>query len=553
MTELSPATGLLVALLGAALVLLPTLGFGFGYDQGLLHYIASTTLQGRWPYVESWDMQAPGFLLVHVPALLLGSGPLALRLVDGVVQLAAAGLLYTAARRVAGPTAGLIAALLYAVAYVSAGYYHTAQRDGFAVPLLLGAVLALAGRGAPPTRRALAAAGIALGVACLLRPSFAVLVAAAMGALLWQGWRGRTTGDGLRAALLLGVVSALPTLLFLAVFTAAGFGAILRDTFLYIVTVYAQIDRKPPGAVLLKLLLDTPQVLWVGLLLALAGWQVALSDRDRRTAAGAPMLRAWLLGALLACIAVRLLEAKSYRYQYWPVLACAAALAGIGWSRVLAPLAQWSGAGGRIAALAVIAVLTVGIPVLTMRPIVDAARSLPANLRIALQEQPPYALLVADSDEQAAVARYLRTHTPDGAPVLLWGPVAAVHYAAGRPAPSRFLQSTAVWCVEPDDPHDYRLVGACSRPPTALQRRHLAELIADIAAVRPPVIVTATGDSLQVWDGPAFAPDFPWLRDLLAREYVIETVIGRWAVHRRRAAPPGLQLHAPADRPRLTG
>src|SRR5215469_8764194 len=113
------------ALVAAVVLLAPTLGYGLGYDQGMLFYAARIITRGRWLYVDSFDTALPGGpLLQAISVAIAGNSVLAFRIEDLLIQIASAVLLYCAGRRLAGPLAGLYAACAYAALYMTAGFYH---------------------------------------------------------------------------------------------------------------------------------------------------------------------------------------------------------------------------------------------------------------------------------------------------------------------------------------------------------------------------------------------------------------------------------------------
>jgi hypothetical protein len=314
---------------------------------------------------------------------------------------------------------------------------------------------------------------------------------------------------------------------FIAVFAAAGRFAALRDTVVYLATVYADVDRKTPVHVLVKMFLDTPQVIWVGALFSI----LILTN------AGTRLRLSWVVGLFALCVLIRLVESKTYRYQFWPAIACAALLAGAGWSMILAEVTRRMPRAGRRTEIGLAVAIAVGIPLLTTRPILAAYRDLIPQLRTEWASSPSYESLNAGSHEQAMLSRYLHQHSGPEDRLLLWGPGAMVYYAAQRFAASRFFVSTAFLCVDEDgDPTNLKMALRCQRSqPDSLQRRFVDEFFSDIERHRPLYIVAADApNSLEVWEGECFAPDLPELRSVLRRDYRVETTIGRWAVHRRR-------------------
>jgi dolichyl-phosphate-mannose-protein mannosyltransferase len=519
---LSERMALALTLAIGAFVLLPTFGYGLGFDHGVLHYVAWGALRGRWPYGDLWDTSFPGVLPIHMAAVALGGqSALSLRVLDFGFQLATAGLLYAVGRRLHSPAAGLAAAPLYLIAYVSGGYMNTAQRDGFMVPLLL-FVLLMLWDDVYARRGRLAGAGFLLGFVCLIRPTYALIAVAAGIAILLRE-RDAWTKRLVRVGCWFAVPGLLPTVFFIGAYAAAGRLDAVRDTLVYLGGVYRDLDRKSLGHVVLKLFMDSPQTLWAGMALC-------------PLALGAPRARrglAWMGGLFALMLVVRFIEAKTYRYQFWPPLACAASMAGVGWAAALDRLSEVDGRIRRIALPILLSVAFV-IPLVTTRPVVAAFDDLGPSLRSTTAESPAFESLVAATPEQAALARYLREHTAPDDLLLLWGPGAGVYYAAERFPASRFFVSTAFLCVDDGgDPTRLRIMTKCNHAPPPVQSRFHDEFLRDVR--RAAFIVTiASDESFDVWDGEFLAPDFPELRAIVTRDYEVETVIGRWAVRKRK-------------------
>ncbi len=485
--------------------------------------------RGLWPYADVFDTAFPGIFLLHAPTLLWGGSPFALRIIDLVIQLGAVLLIFETSRRVAGPAAGAMGGLIYAAAYSSAGYYYTAQRDGFAVPLLLGLLLTIAS--ASPgalSKRRLAFAGALLGAACLIRPTYLVFgLAVGVAHLRGVGSRARA-GDAVLRLLCFGIPAVAPLALFLAVYAAAGRLDALRDMLLFASTVYPELDRANPVTVVHSLFYNAPQMLWLG---------AALSLWPRFRPAFRPMgIWAWTWIFLLITLVIRIIESKHYVYQWWPSWALAAVLAGIGFGSLIDQARASGTRSGQRTTVAIVLLLGLVFQLATNKPLGVAFRDLPAGLEASLRSPADEALL-ADVPGQVAVARYLRDRIPPGHPIQLWGMYPMVYFIADRPPASRFIVPVVFLCVE-WKARRYALANACETDrSTALQERFLREYLQDIERKHPYIVARHSGASLQVIEGWTGAPDFPELRALLEREYRVETRINDWTVFRWRGEP----------------
>lgn len=199
------ATGLFVLVLAVSLS--RSLFDPFSQDHGVYQYITERVMAGERMYVDVWDQNAPGIILIHwLATLLTGGTPLGLRLFDAGWQcLTLAALVLLGARDGGRWQTGWLAAALYVLAYYSAGYVHTAQREGFVVLPLMIAVHALlpphARTRERPIRPALAASSLA-GAMCLfvfaVKPPLGMCFGVLWLYALSEGWRSRHL-DGWRS------------------------------------------------------------------------------------------------------------------------------------------------------------------------------------------------------------------------------------------------------------------------------------------------------------------------------------------------------------------
>jgi hypothetical protein len=512
-----------VVAIGSLALLSQTLVFGFGYDHGILQYTAWASLKGLWPYTDTWETAFPGGILLHTLILWMGgTSALSFRVFDLLVQAAASMLLFVSASRIAGPRAGAIAAFLYLSAYITGGYYQTAQRDGFIVPLLLLTLWSLDNYSKSPRIRWTLVSGCGLGLTCFIRPTYALLAALVAAYVLFT-----PTKDHLKFiqriyhVVLLGFLCALPMMLFIGMYIYRGALPELMHILSFLTVVYPSIERISTFRVLLSIVKYASKFMWVGVGL----WAVSIVAR--RQLQQYTLLMIFLAG----CVAIRIFEAKEYIYQYWPVLMCLAILAGVGWEVGATWLVQRlklaPSLRGRIIGLAVGAIVL--LPVISSRTMLHNFANLASELQRSRAEDPAYRSLVADSADQAEIARYLREHTAPTDSIQLWGPESGVYYAAGRLSANRFPKPTALVCGE------LKLFSACAANQTVpAQTAWKQEYLDGVAAKRPRYIVAHYAQGSLAQDQPfGFAPDFPELRAILDRDYTVETTIGIWSIFRR--------------------
>jgi len=110
-------------------LLLPILSFRMGLDQGVFAYMGAEILDGRWPYVDTWDHAFPGLMFLNAGEILLfGKSGAMFRLFDWLYQLGCVYFVYSITRRVSDRTGGYVASALYVLIYQGYGPWNTAQR-----------------------------------------------------------------------------------------------------------------------------------------------------------------------------------------------------------------------------------------------------------------------------------------------------------------------------------------------------------------------------------------------------------------------------------------
>ena len=408
------------AVVGSAALLVPTLGYGLGYDQGILFYLGRTLARGQWLYSDAFDTSFPGAPLLHALSIAVaGNSVLAFRIEDFVLQLAACVILFLAGRRLAGPVAGVYAAFAYASLYTKGGYYYTGERDGFMVPLLLFSLVALWEYWSRPARRTwLWLAGLSLGAACTIRPTYAILaVVATCGLLLRRTAAGPTTREerreDLRAAVTFALASALPLLSMVAAYVVTGRIGALRDLLEFISTVYPALWRLPASTVLLRFITFARRLMWVGALLSVfsPAWRVRRVEM------------ASLMVFLASVVVVRLVESKAFPYQFWPFLSGLALCAGVGWVWLGHRLALRLQLTGRRALAAVAVTIAVVLLFEIGRTGVTPYAGLTRAIRATASDTSFRAMIGVDP-QQATLARYLKDHT---------GPADSISSGARRP------------------------------------------------------------------------------------------------------------------------
>src|SRR6185295_3906126 len=96
-----PPTAMVLAL--CALALASTLTYRMGTDQGVFAYMGAEILDGRLPYLQTWESDFPGLMwLQALEILFLGKSIAMFRLFDLIFQLGNAYLIFRITARIAG-------------------------------------------------------------------------------------------------------------------------------------------------------------------------------------------------------------------------------------------------------------------------------------------------------------------------------------------------------------------------------------------------------------------------------------------------------------------
>ena len=108
----------------SVLILVPTLIYPFGRDQGIFGYAGHSVLRGGVPFRDFWDPKPPALYYVYALAeLFFGYSMSSVRVLDFIWQAATAALIFALARRLSGSgRAACAAGLLYILAYASRGW-----------------------------------------------------------------------------------------------------------------------------------------------------------------------------------------------------------------------------------------------------------------------------------------------------------------------------------------------------------------------------------------------------------------------------------------------
>jgi hypothetical protein len=511
---ITDTTRFTLLVLGVALVLLlPTLSFRVGVDQSVFLYIGSEILEGRWPYVATWEGDYPGMMFLQAGEIAVFGRSIAMfRVFDLLVQLVTVWLIYRITFRVSGRAGAVLAAGLYCLLYQSYGPWNTAQREGFATPFGLAGywLYFTADRRKPVTTAFLI--GLGLGIAVTFKPTMLALAWFYFPLLPQVRWSdAKLIGFGLA-----GLV--LPSLAFVGFYAAIG-----KLTDLYQATIAYQpiyTARLRGDRPLLLHWLSSALKLGRQSVMVMLGYLPFLADPDRRRE------RLMLYCAYLGCIAMVVVQGTFAGYHYLPGMAVGSILIGtgfttvVGWARRRWPRLFPSGV--REVALAA---LLVGLLI----PKYMSPRAVNKVVRLRFLNGPAPGEFrvgtVFDFSESYDAAQYLRERTRPDDRIQIWGYEPLVYYLSERDAASRF-QIT--------HPLVMRVPG---RELSPMQAGWRAEFLRQVAELKPRYVGVVRGDAW--WWAPdektseQLLDDFPEWKAYIASHYELERTIGRFLLYRR--------------------
>ncbi|HEU5039759.1 MAG TPA: glycosyltransferase family 39 protein, partial [Gemmatimonadales bacterium] len=325
-----------LALAGLTLLLvllcLATLSWPHSWDHGIFAWIGDAIVHGGMPYREAWDIKGPvPYYVFAVAEWVFGREMWGIRVLDLLILAAGAATAARIVSRLAGPGAAAYTALGLSLQYAGAGYFDTAQPDGWAGVLLLIGLAPLVADEASTSARRAAGSALVLGLCLLIKPTYAVFGAApAAYVLLGRDLGGRAR---LRGVLLVAAAFALPAVACLAWFAVCGALADLVDGYLRFNLQQAGapipgLDTSFRGAVprFVRRLVYSPAVM-LSLLLAVAAAASLRRDRPRA-------LVILSLATAAAFLTVFVQQRYWNRYQWHAPYMALGVLAGCGAGRL---------------------------------------------------------------------------------------------------------------------------------------------------------------------------------------------------------------------------
>lgn len=510
----------------AALILLPTLIYPHGRDQGMFAYTGRIVLRGAVPFRDFWDTKPPAIYYVYaLSELLFGRSMAAVRVLDLFWQLATAIVIFGIARYLSGRRAtAFIAGLLYILSYALRGWWNTAQPDDFLnLPVALAMLLLLTALARARSPGLLFAAGLLLGATFYFRyPMGAMLIVFTFAVL---SVRGSGHERGVSLCSLWGGFAAVVGGYALYLYSTGAWSEFAYAEFTW-ARAYTRVGGGGGGALSWLHCGDilNSHFTFVALAaVAAAGyagaWKRGACDSRSH------LIALWALAALFTLYVQR----KFYLYHYAPLvpplsIGAAFLIAYAGDVRTPAPhrLGAW--------------LLVVSAVVLSLRGVNerynlycirtyrDSARSLVGKAR-GVRPDDYYMNVRFTSDDfslpaDLMVAGYLSRNTRPDDRVFIWGCETLVYYLAGRNNVSRFIHNFPFRC-------DWT-------PP-----RFAAELLAELEREKPSYVLLVTND--PTWwatgtreDSLASLRRYPRLEQFVAQHYVFDRAIEDFLIYRRR-------------------
>ena len=501
-----------------ALILAPTLAYRVGVDQGVFAYMGSALLRGDWPYIATWEADYPGLMFLQAAEIFVFGKSIAMfRLFDILFQLGSAYFILRIAEKLSGRVAAMIAPILFCLIYQGFGYWNTAQREGFGMLFILAGFWLYFTAERRPAWMTTVIAGLGMGFAFTIKPTLLGLSLFYAPLLLEL-----RTRRAVMLAALAGLSVITPALIFIGAYWVKGGLTQFYEACVSYQPIYtARLRGDAP--VLTYWMQKFARLGRNAVFLPIVYAPFLIGGTARRE-----RLMVWL--AFVGSVYGVFVQGTFAGYHYLPGMALGAILVGDLYVTVSAWILrhfEWPLDLRQ-------SVQRVGALVLLVAAVPFYMGDAPVGDLVRLQFlKPPRPLevrnrTVFDYTESYDVAAYLRERTSPDQPVQVWGYESLVYYLADRRAASRFQMT---------HPLVMRVPGEDITP---MQQRWRAEFVADINERRPPYVAVVTQDNW--WWSPEektseeLLDDFPEWKSVIARDYSLETTIGRFLIYRRVAS-----------------
>ncbi|MBX3246272.1 MAG: hypothetical protein KF901_03740 [Myxococcales bacterium] len=309
---------------------LPSLGFRYGRDQALFHYVGRELLGGSVLYRDVFDIKPPGVYVVYaINHALFGATTWGIRLFDLCAVVLAgslAGLAALPRRQRSSGAVGMGALVASALYFCVLDPWHAAQAEGFGMCALM-AGLAVALRSQESPRRLGGWLGLLVGAAFLFKPTLAlpglVVGAAGIARVAYEHPSRRARQAGL-ATLTFGAAGALTTTSPFLLLALAGAGDALVELTEFLST-YRGASQVAAAEGLSQFFLD--RIAPVTALLCVLGFTFV-----RRGGTARSLAAALFLGAAILSVAA---QQKYWLYHWGAALIPLAFAASMALARVV--------------------------------------------------------------------------------------------------------------------------------------------------------------------------------------------------------------------------
>jgi hypothetical protein len=435
------------------LLMVPTLLYMPGRDQGMFAYAGHLVRGGAVPFRDFWDTKPPAIYYVYaLGEILFGYSVHAIRWLDLFWQVGTAVALFWIARRVTKSTGVAVAAgLLYVLAYASRGWWNSAQPDDF---LNLPAALAVLLLMRSLDRRGICLSsfveGILLGIVFYFRYPMGLMLPVCMAVLLaGKGRNARTWGGvGSMAAGFILVVGGYA----LYLYRSGAWGEFLYTELTW-TRGYSRVGASPHtllGWLHLGNVFNSHFSFVSLAILALAA--CVFAARKGPPGLQVNLIALWALAALMNLY----IPNKFYIYHFAPLTAPLS----IGASTALAFPFRKRYSKPLRGMVALMLALAIAIPLFTVNSRYNlycihvykaSARALADRLFKGRNLDDYYMNAMFSSDDfcvpaDVVVAEYVRNNTRPDEPIFIWGCETLVYYLAGRKNASRFIHNFPFLC-----------------------------------------------------------------------------------------------------------
>jgi 4-amino-4-deoxy-L-arabinose transferase-like glycosyltransferase len=522
-----------VLLLLTVVTLGASLTWPLNFDHGIFSWVAATVRSGGVPYRDAWNTTGPA---AHLPywfaQTLFGANDWGIRVIDAAVLLGATLVMARSLWSITSSPIAAWTALLLVLWYLSGTYYAMAQPDGWVTLVVLATLLGLWGGRSASRRTLWPWAGLVVGGATLIKPTYLGLLPVVLAPLGLTKIR-QSFGVRLAPCLALFAVGfALPILVCLVWFSRAGaFDALVEVYVRYPIEVYgaagSSIVDRMRGVVM--------HVRTTPLATLLFGSSVLVSRLVwRRHPALAVCLWSWI-GVTFVTVVV---QGKFFVYHWLPLYPPMAVLSAVGIHEVLARRVTDS-PGAQVESPHVLrspvdsgVVLGVWLALVALQCALHPAYE---SLRLAavvtgVIDREAYDAGFGVAAPSRAAADYVRQRTTPQDRVAIWGWNAGVLYMAQRASNSRFGFNMPL------------VLG----PGSAFRSRYRHEFLTAMRRT-PPAFVVVDELVPELFGEPSRLVDFPEFSELVSACYLSDARFSTILVYRLRRDSTACALVASGD------